>query len=100
VQALQGDDVAVHKAAIKSLGEIHGASEVVIPVLAKFLTDDDLDDEAAIALGNFGSLARPVIPQIIPLLHLPERDAPAAARESLLKIDPTAYTNAMKTTAN
>ena len=97
MQAVQSDDSAVHKAALKSLGAIHSKPEVVIPFLTKYLDDDTLDDEAATALGNFGSLARPVVPKIIPLLHAADDDAQVAAAEALKKIDPAAYTNATKT---
>ena len=94
MQAVQSDDSAVHEAALKSLGAIHSEPEVGIPFLTKYLDDDTVDDEAATALGNFGSLARPAVPKIIPLLHAADDDAQVAAAEALKKIDPAAYAKA------
>ncbi len=94
MQAVQSDDSAIHEAAIGSLGAIHSEPEVVIPFLTRYLDDDDLNDEVALALGNFGSLARPAIPKIIPLLHARDVEARAAAVEALKKIDLAAYLNA------
>ena len=94
VQALQSNDKAVHEGALKALGAIHGQPEVVIPLLMKYLDDDDLNDEAATALGNFGSLAQAAVPRIIPLLHAPDDDAQVAAAKALQKIDPAAYAKA------
>jgi HEAT repeat protein len=90
MQAVKGKDSAVHEAAITALGEIHDEPDVVIPFLISYLDDDDLNDEAATALGNFGSLAKPAIPKILPLLHAADDDAQAAAKAALLKIDPDA----------
>ena len=94
MQAVQGSDEAVHEKALASLGKIHGEPDKVIPFLIKYLDDDNLNDEAATALSEFGSLARPAVPKIIPLLHAADDDARAAAAEALKKIDPAAYTNA------
>jgi hypothetical protein len=69
MQAVQSSDSNIHEPAIISLGKIHSEPEVIIPFLIKYLDNDDLNDEAATALGNFGSLARPAVPKIIPLLH-------------------------------
>lgn len=99
IKAVQSNDLAVHESAITSLGKIHCEPEVVIPFLTKYLDDDDLNDEAATALAEFGSLARPAVPKIIPLLHAADDDAQAAAADALQKIDPTAYTNAMNETS-
>jgi hypothetical protein len=67
---------------------------VVIPLLISYLDDDNLNDEAATALGNYGSLARSAIPKILPLLHAADDDAQAAAQAALLKIDPDAAAKA------
>jgi len=98
IQALQSGETDVHEAAIKSLGSIHCQPDVVIPLLTKYLDDDNLNDEAATALGEYGSLARPAVPKIIPLLHAPDDDAQAAAESALKKIDPAALTNAVSVT--
>jgi HEAT repeat protein len=100
MQAVQSSDSSVHEGAIKSLGNIHCEPEVVIPFLTKYLADDDLNDEAATALAGFGSLARPAVPKIIPLLHAADDDAQAAAAAALQKIDPAAYANATNDTSN
>jgi HEAT repeats len=100
MQAAQSNDPAVREAAIRSLGAIHGEPEVVIPFLTKYLDDDTVNDEAATALGNYGSLARPAIPKITPLLHAADDDAQVAALAALRKIDPAAYANATNTPAN
>ena len=94
IEALQSSDPAVHPNAIKSLGAIHGEPDVVIPLLTKYLTDDQLNDEAAAALGHFGGLAREAIPKILPLLHAPDKDARVAATKALKQIDPATYDNA------
>jgi HEAT repeat protein len=99
IQALQGNDPEVHANAIKSLGAIHSEPEVVIPLLTKYLDDNQLNDEAAMALGDFGSLARPAIPKIIPLLRAADKDARVAAAKALKQIDPAAYASATNTPA-
>ena len=96
VQALKGKDTIVRGAAISALGKIHSDPEFVIPLLIGYLDDEGLNDEAALALANYGSLAKVAVPKIIPLLHAPDKDAQAAAAEALKKIDPEAYTNAIK----
>jgi len=91
--ALQGSDPEVHPNALKALGAIHSEPDVIIPLLTKYLADDRLDDEAAAALGNFGSLARAAIPKLIPLLQARDKDARDAATQALKKIDPATYAN-------
>jgi HEAT repeat protein len=93
IQALEGSD-RLHAAAIRALGNIHSAPEVVIPLLIPYLTNDALDDKAAIALGNYGSLAREAIPKIVPLLNDRDKDARYAARIALRQIDPEAAAKA------
>ena len=94
MQAVQSSDSAVNEEAIVSLGKIHSRPDVVIPFLIQYLDDDSRDDEAATALGEFGSLARPAVPKIILLLHSTDDDAQEAAFDALKKIDPVALTNA------
>jgi len=96
VQALKGSDMIVHEEAIRALGKIHSEPEVMIPLLMGYLDDENLNDEAALALANYGSLAKAAVPKIIPLLHAPDKDAQAAATEALKKIDPEAYWNAIR----
>jgi PBS lyase HEAT-like repeat-containing protein len=88
IQALQGPQVELHEAAIQSLGRIHSNPDVVLPLLVPCLTNDDLNEDAAIALGNFGSVAREAFPKIVPLLKNGDPHVRVAARTALKKIDP------------
>jgi hypothetical protein len=94
LEALKGKDPAVRHAAVYVLGKTRCDPEVVIPLLIGYLEDDDLNEEAALALANYGRLAKAAVPKLIPLLSAPHKDSRTAAREALLKIDPEAYTNA------
>jgi HEAT repeat protein len=80
----------VHEAAIYALGSIHSDPDVVIPLLISYLTNEDLDDKAAWALGKYGSLAKEAFPRILPLYKGGDKDARAAARVALKLIDPAA----------
>jgi hypothetical protein len=101
IQALKGSDSALSAPAIRSLGNIHSDPDAVIPLLIPYLTNKQVADEAATALGNYGSLARIAFPKIVPLLlkskhrdvlvlRAEDRDLLAAARLALKKIDPEA----------
>lgn len=94
IGALNGKDPVLHAPAIQALGNIHSDPEVVIPILISRLTNEDLNDEAATALGNYGSLSEAAVPKIIPLLKAPSKEARAAARTALKKIDPIAAAQA------
>ena len=94
MRAVKGSDPAVRGPAAEALGDIHGQPELVIPLLISCLDDDDLNDEAAGALGKFGELAKAAVPQLIPMLKLPDKDANEAARTALKKIDPEAAAKA------
>jgi hypothetical protein len=93
IQALKGS-YGLHEAAIRALGNIHSAPDVVIPLLIPYLTEDGLNDEAATALGNYGSLAKEAFPKIVPLLKARDKDVRFAARSALKKIDPEAAARA------
>jgi hypothetical protein len=94
IQALQGPQFELHDCSIQALGKIHGDPGVVIPVLITFLTNNDFNDIAATALGNYGSLAKEAFPKILPLLHAKDDDARYAARAALKKIDSEAAAKA------
>lgn len=94
MQAAQGNDPAVHAEAIRALGEIHGEPEIVVPLLTKYLSDDELDVLAAKALANYGNEAKSAVPQLIPMLHAGDDDDQAAAAFALKQIDPQAYAEA------
>jgi hypothetical protein len=96
MQAVQSSDDAVHESAITALGDIHCEPELVIPFLTRYLDNDNVNDEAASALGKYGTLAQSAVPKIIPLLHADDDDVREAAEEALKKIDPAAYVKATK----
>jgi hypothetical protein len=90
MQVVKGTDLHVRSIAISALGQIHAAPDTVIPFLTDCLTNEDLNDDAAEALGGYGSLAKGAVPKILPLLHSRDKDAVSAARGALKKIDPEA----------
>lgn len=94
ILALKGHDEVVRGPAAKALGEIHGQPEVVIPLLISVLDDNELNDEAAEALGNFGPLAKAAVPKLIPLLKAPDKDLHFAVVDALKRIDPDAAATA------
>jgi hypothetical protein len=96
IQAVKGKDAAVHESAIDALGKIHSDPEVVIPLLIGYLDDNSVNDEAARALGNYGSLAKAAVPKIIPWLRGSDKDARVAAAAALEQIDPESYLDATK----
>jgi hypothetical protein len=98
IQAVQGHDPATRGSAARALGQIRSEPDIVIPFLTKYLDDEDINDEAALALGEFGTLARAAVPKIIPLLRAKDKESRAAAATALKKIDPTAYAKAMDET--
>ena len=96
IQAVKGGDLVVHEPAINALGKIHSDPEIIIPMLIGYLDDETVNDEAAVALGHYGSLAKAAVPKIIPMLRAPDKDARVAATAALKQIDPEAYRNATK----
>lgn len=94
IKALKGKDEPVRGAAIAALGKIHSDANTVIPLLTPYLENDGYDVIAAGALGEFGSLAEPAVPKLLPLLQAKDDDDQAAAREALKKIDPETYAKA------
>jgi HEAT repeat protein len=93
IQELQRPD-GLHESAIRALGNIHSDPEVVIPLLITYLTNDDLSDKAAIALGKYGGLAKAAVPKVIPLLKARDKDIRWAAHVALKQIDPEAAAKA------
>src|SRR5262249_9760520 len=96
LQALRGKDAAVHGAVIEALGKIHSEPEGVIPLLIGYLEEENLNDEAARALANYGGQAKAAAPKIIPMLQAKDKDARAAGAKALKQIDPEAYLSATK----
>ena len=94
IQTLKGPEDRLCEPAIQALGQIHSNPDEVIPLLITYLADDDLDDAAATALGNYGSVAREAFPKIVPLLKARNSATRAAARAALKEIDPDAAAKA------
>lgn len=94
IKVMKENNLVISVAAISSLGKIHSEPETVIPFLIPYLEDDNLDVAAAGALAEFGDLAKPAVPKLLPLLNAKDDDDQAAAREALLKIDPEAAAKA------
>ncbi|MGO8700299.1 MAG: HEAT repeat domain-containing protein [Limisphaerales bacterium] len=94
IKALKGEDVAVRGSALLSLGKIRSEPETVIPLLIPYLEDDNLDVAAAKALAEFGGLAKPAVPKLLPLLRAKDVDDRAAAIAALKRIDPIAAARA------
>ena len=94
LQALQGHDLLVRRAAAVSLGKIRAKPEVVIPLLIRYLEEDDLRESAAEALGEFGGLSKAAIPKLLSLLKVPDKDLHTAVQEALRDIDPDAAAQA------
>lgn len=87
LRAVKGNDAAVQGAAIGALGNIRGQPDVIIPLLVDYLDNDHLNSDAAEALGNFGSAAKPAVPKLRALLKVPDKDLHHACVEALRKID-------------
>jgi HEAT repeat protein len=90
IKTLKGNDAAIQFACVTALGKIRIDPETVIPLLIPYLGDDNLDVAAASALAEFGSLAKPAVPKLLPMLKAKDADDRAAARAALKKIDPVA----------
>jgi hypothetical protein len=93
IQALNRSD-GLDEAAIRALGNIHSDPDVVIPLLIPYLTNDAVNDQAAIALGKYGRLAMEAFPKIVPLLKARDKEARWAAAVALKQIDPEAAAKA------
>ena len=88
VQALQGHDSAVRGPAVVSLGHIRAKPEIVIPSLIPCLDDNDLREATLQALGEYGSRAKVVIPKLLLLFKVRDKDLHHAVEEALKNIDP------------
>jgi HEAT repeat protein len=103
LEVLNGNDEAVHKPAVISLGCIRAEPATVIPALMRCLNDDYVNIKAVSALGQFGAAARAAVPQIIILMQANDPETKWAAGEALTEIDPDAYArarNAVQGTTN
>lgn len=93
-QALQGPDLAVRGPAAVSLGRLHAQPEEIIPLLIKYLDQEELREDAASALAEYGSLATAALPKLLPLFMVQEKDLHRAVIEAFRHIDPTGATEA------
>jgi hypothetical protein len=73
---------------VVSLGHIRAKPEIVIPLLIPCLDDNDLREVALAALGEYGSRAKNVIPKLLLLLKVQDKDLHKLVQEVLKKIDP------------
>ncbi len=87
VQAANSSDSIVRGPALGALGKIHQQPDVIVPLLMKYLDDDNLNTPAAEALGGFGSVAKPAVAKLVALLKIRDKDLHQAVTESLKKID-------------
>jgi hypothetical protein len=87
----------VRRSAITALGRIHAQPATVVPVLAELLGESNLSIQtsAAIALGEFGSNAKPAVPAMIKFYNN-ETDnmAKAGTGATIKRIDPEAAAKA------
>lgn len=90
LQALKGQDLAVHGAAITALGKIHCQSERIVPLLIDYLDRQELRSEAAEALGDYGPMAKAALPKLMRLEKVQDKDLHHAVVEALGKIAPEA----------
>jgi HEAT repeat protein len=91
IQALTGADDAVRPKAAAALGKIHGQPEVVVPLLVKYLDDEDMNEAAAVGLADYGARAKAAVPKLMQLSE--KRDNPGLqtlAGRALKQIDPQA----------
>jgi HEAT repeat protein len=78
------------------LGHIHSEPALVVPALIESLRDPDVfvRAQAATALGEFGTNAKPAAAVLIELLHEQNQDATNAASKAIKQIDPEAAARA------
>jgi HEAT repeat protein len=79
---------------VVSLGHIRSKPDVIIPLLIPYLDDEDLRQAAVKALGEYGGRAKVVIPKLLLLFKIKDKDLHAAVQEALKKIDPDAAAQA------
>jgi HEAT repeats len=96
LQVLIGDDSDVRETATQSLGAIDANPGEVIPILTRYLLDDNVNARAATALGKYGKLAQPAVPGLVRMLHTGDGESQLAARGALKLIDPDAYAQATR----
>ena len=96
LQAFVSDDEAVRETAARSLGAINADPEEVIPILTRYLMDDNVNFMAATALGQYGAPARAAVPALVRMWQRGDAGAKVAASGALKLIDAAAYAEMMK----
>ena len=96
IQIAQRTNDPACPAAVSALGNIHSEPDTVIPLLISLLDNDNLNSDAAEALGHYGPLAKAAVPKILPLLNGKDKDDIEAAIVALRQIDPEALAQAQK----
>jgi len=92
--ALQGHDTFLRPAAASALGKIHADPNMAIPLLIKYLDDDNVNEAAARGLASYGPAAKAAVPKLIELLKVPDKDLHHAVMQALSRIDPDAAAKA------
>jgi len=93
IRLVRGSESGLHVAAVTALGQIHSDAAVVVPLLIECLKNEELADCAAESLGEYGSLAREAIPQLLPLLSARDKEIRRGATLAIPKIDREAATH-------
>jgi HEAT repeat protein len=88
LQSFKGSDLPVKGAAAKSLGKIRTHASTVVPLLIHALDDENLREDAAEALGNFGTASAEAVPHLTKLLEVRDKDLHRAVVDALQKISP------------
>jgi HEAT repeat protein len=95
VKAAEDDDPDLRLSAVKVLGQIRGEPVLSLPALCSALRDDEDRDvrwAAALALGEYGEVAAPVVPELIAALGDDDVQVRVGAATALGKIGPMAIT--------
>ena len=95
IEALNGSDPAVRRAAAIALGRIHSEPDIVIPMLVPYLNSPGLAEAAVLGLGGFGPVAKPAVPELLALFNNPDPDTQKAVWYTLQGIDPDAFAAAV-----
>jgi HEAT repeat protein len=94
IQASQSNDPVIRGPATLALGKIHEQPDQVLPLLIRYLDDQDIKAEAAEALGGYGPVASAAVPKLVPLLQVRDKELHHAVIIALKQIDPEAAAKA------
>ena len=90
MEVLNGKDPAPRPAAALALGQIHSEPATVIPLLMTLLDDpqNGVPEAAVTGLGEFGGLSKAVVPRLLQLSKVHDKDMRHAATVALKQIAP------------